>query len=62
MKNQHIGNHRQFVPFWHILTSLVLLSAIVGSFVNLSDSWHNHDNLYSASLICHIMIILTIFY
>lgn len=62
MKNQHLGNHRQFVPAWHILTALVLISAIIGSFVNLSDSWNNHNNLYSASLICLITVILAIFY
>ena len=62
MKEQHLGNHRQVVPAWHVVTSLILVAAIIGSFVNLSDSWDNHDNLYSASLICLITIILAIFY
>ena len=62
MKNQHYGNHRQIVPAWHLVTSLILLATIIGSFVNLFDSWNNHNNLYSASLICLISIILAVFY
>jgi len=62
MKTQHIGNHRQVVPVWHLVTSLILIATIIGSFVNLSDSWNNHNNLYSASLISLISVILAIFY
>ena len=59
---QNYQNHRRFVPLYHYILSIVLLAAIVGSFVNLSDSWHNHNNLYSASLICLILFILTGYY
>lgn len=59
MATQNYKNHKRIVPLYHYILSLVLLAAIIGSFINLSDSWHNHDNLYSASLICLIMFILT---
>lgn len=62
METQNYKNHRRMVPFYHYVLSLVLLAGIVGSFINLSDSWHNHNNLYSASLICLIMFILTGYY
>lgn len=59
---QNYQNHPRFVPLYHFILSLVLLAAIIGSFVNLFDSWHNHNNLYSASLICLILFILTGYY
>lgn len=59
---QNYQNHPRLVPLYHFILSLVLLAAIIGSFVNLFDSWHNHNNLYSASLICLILFILTGYY
>ena len=58
MKQQHYKNHAREVPMFHLVTSLAILAAIIGAFVNLSSSWNNHDNLYSASLICLITLIL----
>lgn len=62
MANQHYGNHMRLVPAWHFVTSLLILGAFIGSIVNLSESWHNHDNLYSASLICLVIVILGIYF
>ena len=62
MSEQNFKNHGRFLVSWHIVTSLMILAAIIGSFVNLSDSWNNHNNLYSASLICLITIILALFF
>ena len=56
MKNQTYSNHRRFVPLFHFITMPVLLLLLVGSIVNLVKS--SHDNLYSASLIVLISVIL----
>jgi hypothetical protein len=58
MKEQHFKNHARVVPMFHLATSLALIAAMIGSFVNLYNSWGNHDNLYSASLISLITLIL----
>jgi hypothetical protein len=62
MELQNYKNHRQTVPLFHYVTSLAIFAATVGSFVNLTHSWNNHDNLYSASLICLITLILALYY
>lgn len=56
MKNQTYSNHRRFVPLFHFVTMPVLLLLLIGSVVNLVKS--SHDNLYSASLIVLISVIL----
>lgn len=57
---QNYKNHRQIVPFWHIVTSLLLIAALSGSIVNLihADA-HLH---YTAAVVCMITLILVIFY
>lgn len=62
MESQNYKNHRQMVPLFHYVTAFAVIAATIGSFVNLSRSWNNHDNLYSASLICLITLILSSFY
>ncbi len=63
MAVQNFKNHAQIVPIFHYVTSVAVFAATVGSFVNLSNSLKNHDNnLYSASLICLITLILSSFY
>lgn len=56
MKTQNYSNHRRFVPLFHYFTFLALLLLLIGSIVNLVKS--SHDNLYSASLIVLISILL----
>ena len=56
MKNQTYSNHRRFVPLFHFVTMPVLLLLLIGSVENLVKS--SHDNLYSASLIVLISVIL----
>ena len=62
MATQNFKNHGKIVPVFHYFTSLAIFAVTIGSFVNLSNSWHNHNNLYSASLICLITLILSSFY
>ncbi len=56
MKKQTYANHRRFVPLFHYITFIALLLLLVGSIVNLVKS--SHDNLYSASLIVLISVLL----
>ncbi|TAH09566.1 MAG: hypothetical protein EAZ12_06250 [Sphingobacteriia bacterium] len=56
MKTQNFSNHRRLVAGWHGITFLAILALLIGSFINLSHS--ASENLYSASLICLVAIIL----
>jgi hypothetical protein len=60
MKEQNYSNHTQYVPGYHYLTSIGILALLIGSFINLSHS--AKENLYSASLICLISLILCLFF
>lgn len=51
MPDQNYGNHRRSVPVFHFFLLPVLLLTIIGSVVNLVESWGDHTRLYSASLI-----------
>ena len=57
---QNFKNHTRFVRGYHVLLSLLLLSGLIGSTINLFGSFGT-DQLYSASLIlllflCCIMV------
>ena len=60
MKNQDYKSHSKYVPGFHIVALLAIVVLIIGSFVNLSHS--DRSNLYSASLICLIALILGLLY
>jgi hypothetical protein len=51
MATQNYSNHRQFVPIFHYVLVPVLFFTLIGSIVNLEQSWGNHDRLYSAALL-----------
>jgi len=55
--NQNYANHRRIVPMFHIFTFLLIVAVFIGALVNLFHSFGT-DNLYSASLIVVIAIIL----
>jgi len=56
MKNQNYSNHRRFVSGFHFITLTGILLLLIGSVVNLFKS--SHENLYSASLIVLIAVLL----
>ncbi|NCT95159.1 MAG: hypothetical protein GXC72_12095 [Chitinophagaceae bacterium] len=56
MSSQNYQNHSRYVFNWHIVTSLLILALLVGSIVNLTHA--APDNLYSASLLCLVAVIL----
>ncbi len=47
---------------FHVVLFALILLTIVGSLVNLCESWGNHDRIYSASLITVISICLLLFF
>ncbi|MGP8246235.1 MAG: DUF6526 family protein [Bryobacteraceae bacterium] len=51
MPQQSYSNHRQTVPLFHFVLLPVLLLTLIGSVVNLYESWGDHERLYSAALI-----------
>ena len=56
MQSQNYRNHTRLSATYHFGTFLPILALVVGSFINLYNS--SGDNLYSASLICLISLIL----
>jgi L-cystine uptake protein TcyP (sodium:dicarboxylate symporter family) len=51
MPDQNYGNHHQYVPIFHYVLLPLLFLTVIGSLVNLVESWGDHTRLYSASLI-----------
>lgn len=60
MKTQNFSNHSRLVGGWHGITFFAILALLVGSFINLAHS--APENLYSASLICLVAVILGFFF
>ena len=60
MPEQNFKNHNRLVPLYHFVTSAALLALTIGSFINLFDA--EKDNLYSASLISFLSLILWVMY
>jgi len=51
MDAQTYSNHRRFVPMFHGVLFGILVLTLIGSAVNLYESWGDHQRIYSASLI-----------
>ena len=51
MENQNYANHRQVVPAFHYVLFPLLVLTLIGSGVNLYESWGDPTRFYSASLI-----------
>lgn len=60
MKEQNFKNHTRLVSGYHGLTFLLILSLLIGSFINLSNT--AKENLYSASLICVVAVIFVLMF
>ena len=56
MKEQNFKNHSRIVIGFHVITFFAILALLTGSVINLMHS--SPENLYSASLICLIAVIL----
>ena len=60
MEAQNFANHRRYVPIFHFVLLPIILLTLIGSFVNLYQSWGDHQRQYSASLIVVIMVCLAL--
>jgi len=56
MNEQNFKNHGRYIFLYHIVTGFLVIAVTVGSFINLFNS--SKDNLYSASLIVVISLVL----
>jgi cytochrome c biogenesis factor len=56
MTSQSFANHRQTVPVFHFVLLPILALTLIGSVVNLVESWGDHQRIYSASLIVVLAI------
>lgn len=56
MNDQNYKNHSRYVPLWHFITGGAIIAVLIGSIVNFVKS--THENVYSASLIIVISLIL----
>ncbi len=63
METQTYANHRRLVPMFHGVLFFLILLTLIGSLVNLYESWGDHQRLYSASLITVLTVAaLMLFY
>ena len=51
MEEQNYSNHRRLVPLFHGVLLGILVLTLIGSVVNLFESWGDHERIYNASLI-----------
>ncbi len=64
MSTQNYENHAQLVTGFHKVLLPILLLTLIGSGVNVYESWGDHQRMYSATLIAVITfcLILTAFF
>jgi len=55
---QTYANHKRTDPKFHIVLMLLIVLTLVGSFVNLYESWGDHQRIYSASLVVALTLAL----
>jgi hypothetical protein len=60
MSEQNLKNHGRYVPLWHFITPTVMTAVLIVSIINLLDS--AKENIYSASLLVAVSLILWIFW
>jgi len=60
MNGQNYDNHSRYIPLWHFITSAAIIAVIIGGIVNFLKS--SSENIYSASLIVVIALILASIY
>ena len=62
MPVQSYANHRQYVFMYHVVLFGVLVLTLIGSGINLVQSFGDHQRLYSASLIFVLVLCLLVFF
>jgi len=64
MQTQTYANHRKLIPLFHFGLLPTILLTLIGSCVNLYESWGDHQRMYSASLIVVLtfsLLVLSLF-
>ena len=62
MEAQNFANHRRNVPIYHFVLFPIIALTLIGSFVNLYQSWGDHQRQYSSSLIVVVMVCLLLLF
>lgn len=60
MNEQNYKNHSRYVFTYHVLTLLAIIALLIGSVRNVIHA--SHDNLYSASLLVLVTLVLLSLY
>jgi len=58
MSPQNYEHHTQYVTAYHRVIAPILVLTLIGSIVNLVQSWGDHQRIYSASLIVVLTVCL----
>ncbi|RYD76015.1 MAG: hypothetical protein EOP53_15495 [Sphingobacteriales bacterium] len=61
-KPQDYKSHRRLSPLYHGLTGGLIVLTLIGSLVNLSESWKDHDRFYSASLLVVVSLLFILMF
>jgi L-cystine uptake protein TcyP (sodium:dicarboxylate symporter family) len=64
MSTQNYENHVRYVTLFHKVILPILFLTVIGSLVNLYESWGDHRRIYSASLIVvlAVCLVFTLFF
>ena len=62
MEAQNFSNHARTVPIYHFVLFPIIALTLIGSFVNLYQSWGDHQRQYSSSLIVAVMVCLLLLF
>ena len=60
MTTQNYANHRQTVPMFHFVLLGLIALTLIGSLINLYESFGDHERLYNAALIVALTIAVLI--
>ena len=60
MRQQNFKNHSRYIPLWHFIIPLIILSLLIGSIINLVHA--EASSVYSAALLVVIAALLISFY
>lgn len=62
MQEQNFKNHGRLVPLYHGVTFFLWLAVFIGSIVSLVHASHEAGNLYNASLIVVLTLVVGLIY
>lgn len=60
MAEQTAAKHSRYVPLYHFVAPTAILALLIGSGINVVEACKRNDGLYSASLICLVVLVLLI--